>query len=344
MPVPSCRPRFTLPLAAVGFAFLIAAAPVPVRASQVLGDGAVVDSIRGIAYLAQPQGGIEALDLSTGQAVWRSAAAAKPLALAGGTGEALLAQMEPGTGGVLRIATLDPRTGAEKGRGELALPAGLWASVTDNLRGTFRLRAAAVHDGGSILLAWTATAAAPLHGFVPPDLSLRVPIGAAVAAPTPAAKVGGFERGAARLDPVTGRITPVADSEVVALAAAIDRGLAPGGAAEVAGASGPSGFASIDGRHALTSERVAGSLHTYRWSISVRQTGSVLAVLDVPVSFAPFVVVGGKVIYLAQPSLRRENGVTIGQPLRLRALDLQTGAESWQAVVRDSAYRGPIPP
>ncbi|HXU32051.1 MAG TPA: hypothetical protein VN851_15895, partial [Thermoanaerobaculia bacterium] len=152
MSVRSYRFRFALPLAAAGFALLIGAAPVPVLASQRLGEGAVVDPARGIAYVAQPQGGIEALDLSTGQAVWRSAAAAKPLSLAG---EALLVQEEPDTGGVLRLATLDPRTGAEKGRAELALPAGLWANVTDGSRGTFRLRAA--EGGGSVLLAWTAT-------------------------------------------------------------------------------------------------------------------------------------------------------------------------------------------
>ncbi len=331
--------RFAWPLAAVGFAVLIAAVPTPARAAHLLGDGAVVDPARGVAYVAQPQRGIEALDLATGKAVWRSAAAAKPLALVGG---ALLAQDEPGTGGALRVATLDVATGKEKMRAELALPVGLTANVTDNLQGTFRVRAAVLEGGdGSVVLAWMATGAPPLRGFLPPDLS-RSPAGAPVPTSAPAARAGGFRRGAARLDLATGRLTAVADAEAVSLAAAIDRSLAPGGA--VAGAPGIPGLPSIDGRHALTSERVAGSLHTYRWSISDRATGTVLAVLDAPVSLAPFVVSGQNVIYLAQPSLRRENGVTIRQELRLRALDLATGAESWQAVVRDSAYRGPIPP
>lgn len=332
--------RFALPLAAVGFAVLMAAVPTPARAAHLLGDGAVVDPARGIAYVAQPQGGIEALDLATGKAVWRSAAAAKPLALVGG---ALLAQDEPGNGGALRLATLDAATGAERMRAELALPVGLVASVTDNLRGTFRIRAAVLDGDSSAVLAWTATAAPPLRGFLPPDLS-RAPAGASAAVSAPAARAGGFRRGAARLDLTTGRLIPVADADAVSLAAAIDRNLAPGGSTEVSGASGTPGLPSIDGRHAFTSERVAGSLHTYRWSISDRATGNVLAVLDAPVSLAPFVVSGPKVIYLAQPSLRRDNGVTIRQELRLRALDLATGAESWQAVVRDSAYRGPIPP
>ncbi|MEP7358115.1 MAG: hypothetical protein ABI847_12800, partial [Anaerolineales bacterium] len=83
--------------------------------------------------------------------------------------------------------------------------------------------------------------------------------------------MGGFKRGAARLDPVTGRVTSAADSEVVSLAAAIDRSLAPG-----ADATGIPGLPSIDGRHALASERIAGSLHSYRWSISDRSSGAVL--------------------------------------------------------------------
>jgi hypothetical protein len=329
--------RFALPLVAAGLAVLTSA--VPVRAAQSLGDGAVVDAARGIAYVAQPQGGIEALDLSTGKAVWRSAAAAKPLALVGG---ALLAQDEPGNDGALRLATLDAATGAERMRAELALPVGISATVTDNLRGTFRVRAGVLEGESSVVIAWTAAAAPPLRGFLPPDLS-RTPVGAPAAA-VPAARAGGFRRGAARLDLAAGRLTPVLDSEAVGLAAALDRSLAPAASAEAAGESGFAGLPSIDGRHALTSERVAGTLHAYRWSISDRATGAVVAVLDAPVSFAPFVVAGPKVIYLAQPSLWRENGVTIRQELRLRALDLATGAVGWQAVVRDSAYRGPIPP
>lgn len=336
MSVSALLDRFALPLAAAGFVFLIAPAPAPARAGSLLGDGSVVDAARGIAYVARPQGGIEALDLSTGQAVWRSAAASKPLALVGG---ALLAQDEPGPSGALRLATLDAATGAERARADLALPEGISATVTDNLSGAFRVRAAVLEGESSVLLAWTASAAPPSRGFLPPDLSVRAPVGAPVSAGAPAAK--GVRRGAARLDLAAGRAIPAGDSEAVGIAMAIDRSLAPAGSAEAAVAPG---LPSIDGRHALASERVAGTLHTHRWSISDRATGAVVAVLDAPVSLAPFVVADGKVIYLAQPSMWRDNGVMIHKPLRLRALELATGAESWQAVVRSSAYGGPIPP
>ncbi len=328
--------RLAGPLTAVGLALWIGAGPPPARAASLLGDGAVIDSAAGIAYVARPQGGIEALDLATGKAIWLSASsagAAKPLVLL--PDGQLLTQAEPGPDGALRLATLDAATGGEKGRFEISLPPGIRGSVSDSLAGTFRIRAATLEGESAVVLAWTATAAQPLRGYLPPDLA-RDPREPARA---PAAKAGGFERGAARFEPATGRFAPASDAEILALATAIDRAVgAP------ASSAGVQGLPSIDGRHALRSDRVAGSLHTYRWSIADRTTGAVVAVLDAPVSLAPFVLAGPRVVYLAQPSVRREEGATIRQPLRLRALDLATGGEAWQVAVRDSAYRGPVPP
>lgn len=335
MSVSTLLDRFALPLAAAGLVFLIAAAPPPARAGHLLGDGSVVDAARGVVYVARPAGGIEALDLSTGRAVWQSDAAAKPLALAGG---ALLAQDEPGPAGELRLATLDPATGSARQRLGVVLPEGVYATVADGLSGAFRVRAASPEEGGPVLIAWTASAA-PSSGFLPPDPSRRAPAGSVAAAEAPAAR--GVRRGAARLDLSSGRAFPADDSEAVGIAMAIDRSLAR---VALSGSAGDAGLPSIDGRHALVSERVAGAVHTYRWSISDRATGGVVAVLDAPVSLAPFVVFDGKVVYLAQPSLRREGNATIRRPLRLSALDLATGAEVWQAAVRNSVYTGPIPP
>ncbi len=346
--------RLALSPVAIGAFFLIFAAAVAAPACAAytafrLGDGAVVDPVRAVAFIAQPQGGIEALDLSTGKAVWRSASAAKPLALL--AGGALLAQDEPGADGTLRLALLDPATGAEKGRTDFALPEGVRASVVDDLRGTFRVRAAVAPDTQEVLLAWTATATPPLHGFLPPDISrVPVPVAALAAVAAPAAPVAtGLRRGAARLDFVdgdlaTGKATPADDTEADSIALAIDRSLAPGAEVELTTGAAAPGLLSIDRRHALASERVAGTLHTFRWSVSLVETGAVVAVLDAPVSLAPFVVVGANVIYIAQPSARRAPSGMLRRPLRLQALDLSTGAEAWQAVVRDAAYGGPVPP
>jgi hypothetical protein len=59
---------------------------------------------------------------------------------------------------------------------------------------------------------------------------------------------------------------------------------------------------------------------------------------------SPFVVSGSRILYVALPSVHKEGGKMIDEPLRLRALDLKTGAEMWTAVLTDSAYRGPFPP
>jgi hypothetical protein len=55
--------------------------------------------------------------------------------------------------------------------------------------------------------------------------------------------------------------------------------------------------------------------------------------------------VGSRLYYVAQPSTRRAGGgELLRQPLRLRALDLRSGAEQWAVPVVDTAYRGPFPP
>jgi hypothetical protein len=67
-------------------------------------------------------------------------------------------------------------------------------------------------------------------------------------------------------------------------------------------------------------------------------------VIDAPVSMAPFVVVGSRLLYVAQPSARRSGEATVSEPLRLRALDVRSGAELWVLPIVDTAYRGPMPP
>jgi hypothetical protein len=58
---------------------------------------------------------------------------------------------------------------------------------------------------------------------------------------------------------------------------------------------------------------------------------------------SPFVVVGNRLIHVAQPTTRREGSKVIDQPLRLRAVDLATGQEIWSRELRSTAYNGPFP-
>jgi hypothetical protein len=216
---------------------------------------------------------------------------------------------------------LNPRTGALVKRSALALPAGVRATVADGLQGSFRVRAqaadAAAPEGTAVLLAWTATRVpGPARGRERSSPGIE-----GDAAPS------GVLRGSARLDLGTGKIVAAAAGEVVGAAGEVD-----------------AGRFSLAGRYALAAERIEGTLNDYRWTLAERATGKVVGVFDVPASLAPLTVAGSAVVYLARPSMRVEKGERRSEPLRLRALDLSTGAELWTREVRDLRFHGPFPP
>jgi len=69
----------------------------------------------------------------------------------------------------------------------------------------------------------------------------------------------------------------------------------------------------------------------------------VLGSFPAEVSMSPFVVIGKRLIHVAQTGLLAEGGKLIEQPLRLRAVDLTTGRELWTREILDPEFRGQIP-
>jgi hypothetical protein len=101
-------------------------------------------------------------------------------------------------------------------------------------------------------------------------------------------------------------------------------------------------LASPDRRQLLIASRVAPA--GYRWAIADLRTGTLVGALRRPTSAAPFCILGGTLVHTEQPSSQRIDGRWITRPLRLVALDLSTGAERWIRSLRDTAYRGSMPP
>jgi hypothetical protein len=88
--------------------------------------------------------------------------------------------------------------------------------------------------------------------------------------------------------------------------------------------SRPRRFASIDERHVLVSEPSLDAANwrtPYRWTIS-DPAGASLGTFDSPVSMAPFIVLGTRLYYVAQPESQRAGAVMAG----------------------DTVYRGKMPP
>src|SRR4051794_10334104 len=147
-------------------------APRAPPAGITLHDGVVIDAARSLAYVMQPAGGIDAVDLARGTIRWHSAAGERPLTLAGGV---LVAQAAPGANGELRVVALDlDRNGARSAEADFALPGGVRADVVETPRQTFRVKASPSAQG--VVVTWSAQPVGNLPGRAAqanPDKALR---------------------------------------------------------------------------------------------------------------------------------------------------------------------------
>lgn len=318
-----------------GWALALLAALVPgIAAATTLHDGVVVDFAKGAAYLASPEGGIDAVQLSTGNVIWKTRDAAKPLLVKDG---ALLAQGRPGANGELALVTLDTRQGAAKSRAEVALE-GVRANLTDGPSQTFRAEAFVAADK-SVVVTWVAEEPT-FRGMVPaPEDGLAPAKSAAVSAGK-----GRSSRGAVRVDMAQGRAVPMAFEKAQSLEGPALALRAEGIRVRGLGTTTRE-LTSLDGQHVLKSERnPEGGLWTpYRWTVTDK-SGRVIGTANAPVSLTPFLVSGTRILYMAMPSVRKEGDKIVDQPLRLVSMDLLSGTDVWDSEVVDSNYRGPFPP
>lgn len=313
-------------LAAVLAAPLAAAAPraaAPGRAAgYLLSTGALVDPEGGTLYLMRPGGGLEAVDLSTGQPLWTSERAAKPLAL---VGDLLVAQGEAPPEGGMALAALDVRQGGAAALETVVPVPGVEScAIDDRLEASFE--SWVYTDRGRVELGWQATEH-PVSG-VPPEGG------------TPVARQ---HRGGYTLDLAAGRVAPLPADQLRLPARPT---LVPPPEKALAGVGPGEQFLAADGRHLLVSERIADdhSWLQYRWTVYERATGRRLGELQASRSRADFTVVAGRLLYLSLPSLRRDGDQLRDDPLAVRAVDLASGQELWSRPLRDTSYDGPFPP
>ena len=330
-----------------------------------LSPGIVVDSERREAYVMGPSGGIVAIDLSTGVPVWRTSSADKPLTL---SGDLLVGQAEAlGPGNALRIVTLDTsRRGSQVTEVLVDLPPGVQPMIARSLNRSFTVEARP--EPGEAAVSWEFVEQ-PLRGTAPGPLEVlpgeAAPAASAGASPAigptetpPSAMVdaeSGAEatvfRGEARIDLSSGTVTATeARPMTAAPPATVSAGdsapasdVEPGGT--ISGVPQPQ-FISADGRHVLSSQRVADDPEwdKYLWTIFERESGSRIGELRTHLRYAPFFVIDTRLIYETPPYARRRGRRMAPEPLQIRAVDLITGASVWSQPVRDTVDRQPPPP
>ncbi len=322
----------------------------------------------GVVYSMNPDGGIDALAAGTGELLWSSSRAAKPLALYAGV---LIAQPEAAErAGILDVVLLDRLTGGQLGTLEMELPEQVWGQVDERLGRSFQARGGI--RGRELYLAWQhhqrwAKGIAPRPGeavenrldgayrldlvndlveAVDPEI-LRQP---APALPSPVQQM--LDSGTLTGQPVRAGVV------VAAIASTIRDGQAqmllkrwdldseewlPD--VDLVGGSAVIQLPSADDRHLLIGQRVAaGEWDEYGWSIFALENGEFLGQVRSHTSHARFFVHDSVLVHEAPPYGRNVGGQWVEAPRRLRGVALQGGSEVWARPLRDPVYRGPHPP
>jgi outer membrane protein assembly factor BamB len=311
--------------------------------------GVVIDPNRREAYVMSPEGDIVALDLADGAQLWRSADAAKPLALAGNV---LVSQAEAtGAPNELKIVGLDTlQQGRPVVERSVELPPGVRPMIGEVANKSFTADAEIV--AGDAAVSWEFVER-PRRGVapgnpevLPGEATVEVSDAApALAAISQARSEATVTKGTFHLGLAPGL---AAAEQVDAPQVRIQRaGRAPDlpAAAGMPEAEGTQ-FLSADGRHVLSSRRIADDdvWEKYLWTIFERATGQRLGEFKTHMSYAPFLVVDSRVIYETGPyALRTDTGIA-EEPLQIRAVDLQTGRRLWNQPVRETADLTPPPP
>ena len=283
-----------------------------------------------------PEGGSDAIGLGRGELLWHSNDAARPVAAGA---DVLVAQAESRTPtNQLQLRTLDPRTGRRRLAATHTLPAGTRATVVDTHEGEFNLRGRAT--SAEATLSWEFVSR-PLQGVNPGALDIINPPTERVDKPAQrAAAALPSNSGVIRIDLTSGRASDVSGQ------AGFERGRTADVPIEqrLPSVTGEQ-FSSVDGRHVMTSERIADDSvwEKYQWTVFERQSGRRLGTLRDYRSHAPFIVVGSSILYETGPFERRTDREVVSEPLRLRAVDLTKGVLLWSRQIRDTKYRGTLP-
>lgn len=301
----------------------------------VLRDGIIVDLARDVAYVMNSEGRIDALRTSDGAVLWTSTEGAKPLAV---IDELLVAQAEPSDAGELALVTLDRVAGRTVSKGRVELPDGVWGTVTDRPRATFRAAARPGADGVTVTWRSSRLGDEDFQGYVPSPDEGRAP-GAQLATRSEAPRGPEVRQGSATVDPRSGAVRPVLAKAAAGASVSTLRSF--DGLAEIEGRK----FLSADGRHVLVS-RSLGSREVYdryQWAVYTRG-GALVGEVKSHRSAAPFVVSGSLLVFEASPYVVKRGEEMIDQPLRVVAVDLATGVEAWAQPLLQVDFAGPFPP
>ena len=296
---------------------------VSANESVQLRTGVILDKTTQSLVAMLPAGGVAAIDLATGNTKWASAQADKPLAIKDGR---ILSQQAVNQKGLLTLVYQNIANGEVQKALDLNLPRDVMAHVINGTGQNFQI---ANKDNQSDQLQWSFRGS-KIRGAAP-DSDSVLTRGTTNRQPEPRLKSGLINVNFSNLSATASDLA----AQTTSIKKAIEKRVLP----QIQGRQ----FLSQDGKHVLVSQRIADNKAIkYQWQIHTL-AGESLGSLQTKESYAPFVVEGNLLLFIAPETGRFEsNKLTNNSPL-LIAHNLQTQSTVWQQAVRSTRYFGQRP-
>lgn len=297
--------------------------------SLELRPGVIVNLKEKHIYLMSPERLVEAVDIGAGRTLWSTGDAAKPLAARDGL---IVCQADASAqNSNLNLVVINAQDGRSVTTGSVTLPSRVITQIDDSPSSKFSARAVTVDDDSFV--SWEHQAFI-VRGMPPmPDETDQE---RAAALPQQAAGTVKFNLRSGDASLVEPAAVPQAVRDARPMTLTSSQGAHPD----------PRQRISIDGSHTVKSTLVGNDSvwDKYQWTIIDNETGKEIGHLRSHLSQSAFVVVDSLIIFETGPFVRNIKSKLFGEPLMLRAVDLNSGDQVWSRPVRDTAFRGPFPP
>jgi hypothetical protein len=96
----------------------------------------------------------------------------------------------------------------------------------------------------------------------------------------------------------------------------------------------------------FSSERTGDETVKEKYTLTIfdRKTQERVGQVKSHTSVVPFFISDSLFVNETQPYIWRNKNELVEEPAKIHGLDLKTGNEVWVRPVRDTSYRGPVPP
>lgn len=292
-----------------------------------LAPGTIADTVNEMVYVSHPEKGIDAISIVSGNVIWHSDQANRPILVRDGQ---LVAQADVSNKGIIELVAFESANGTVLSQKSLNAPSNIYAHTSEGLEHKFKIRAN--YDTNPL-------------GDIEWNYSYEVAQGIAPQISLTDKPKDNKTYGQINFSQMK---TP---STLSVLDSATLKTLSQKPISKMIAIEGKflqqdegRQFASLSQNHVLVSQinDNSSTWEKYKWDI-YDTNNQLLGSFLHHNSYRPFEVVGDTVLFVTSPAINAEGNEVIQYPFMVNAYSLSSGTERWTQAVKDHKYNGSMP-